>query len=323
MALSSIRKYIAESESLHLPDLDVHPLQIMSFETTVSDSLAWCQRTTGPYPEEARVTSIDSRQWLSGSAFCAILHATDPASLDYDELHQPDVEPTTRLRVCFELAEKQYGVAPVLDAGDWAALSAPEPKSLMLYVQALVPKLKQAMGEADEDEEEEEEAADADSAHLARESKGPTATEGTEAAAEDMPPNPPRKRRVKKKTTGTRISGRKRAPRKSLAAKRSAKVDVTITTDDIGKQVWCNGGSKGVIRFVGSTEFSTGRWVGVEFNQPIGTWGRTPGHPSHLGMPNTRRHARLIPLCPTRQAKMTATSRACRTSPANPSTARF
>ena len=91
----------------------------------------------------------------------------------------------------------------------------------------------------------------------------------------DLRAHTPRgKRRVKKKkNSGVKIAqSRIIGAKMSRASKKGARAAVSITPDDIGKHVWCKGGSKGVVRFVGSTEFSTGVWVGVEFNQPIGAW---------------------------------------------------
>ena len=34
--------------------------------------------------------SFKSKAWLSGSAFCALLHGTDPDLLDYDAMHGPE-----------------------------------------------------------------------------------------------------------------------------------------------------------------------------------------------------------------------------------------
>lgn len=119
----------------------------MSFAANASKCLKWCKQVTEDYPKEARVKGWTSKNWLSGSVFCAMLHATDPTSLDYGQMHEDGVEAQARLRVCFELAEKTYGVDSLLDADDWAALSDTEPKSLKLYMHSLVPRLQKSRGE--------------------------------------------------------------------------------------------------------------------------------------------------------------------------------
>ena len=45
----------------------------------------------------------------------------------------------------------------------------------------------------------------------------------------------------------------------------------TITEDHIGQKATFKGG-KGIIRYVGETEFAEGVWVGIELAVPEGIW---------------------------------------------------
>jgi dynactin 1 len=57
----------------------------------------------------------------------------------------------------------------------------------------------------------------------------------------------------------------------SMSAKRSSVVRGGVTEDiTIGSRVIVNNDLSGIIRFVGNTSFQTGKWVGVELDEPLG-----------------------------------------------------
>uniref|UniRef100_A0A8C6SPL6 F-actin monooxygenase n=1 Tax=Neogobius melanostomus TaxID=47308 RepID=A0A8C6SPL6_9GOBI len=68
--------------------------------------LTWCQRQTEGYRGVA-VTDLTS-SWLSGMAFCALIHRFKPQLIDFDSLAEEDQ--AANLQLAFDVSEREFGI---------------------------------------------------------------------------------------------------------------------------------------------------------------------------------------------------------------------
>jgi hypothetical protein len=94
--------------------------------------MLWCQRLTQGY-EGVNVKNFTT-SWASGLAFCAMLHKTNNAALDWDAV--PKDDPAAALELAFRVAEEAYGIQPLLDLEDIleAPNGKPDDKIIMTYL---------------------------------------------------------------------------------------------------------------------------------------------------------------------------------------------
>ncbi|KAJ0056225.1 hypothetical protein NL108_004512, partial [Boleophthalmus pectinirostris] len=70
--------------------------------------LTWCQRQTEGY-RGVHITDLSS-SWLSGMAFCALIHRVKPQLIDFNALNEE--EPATNLQLAFDISEHEFGIQP-------------------------------------------------------------------------------------------------------------------------------------------------------------------------------------------------------------------
>nr|XP_057911997.1 spectrin beta chain, erythrocytic isoform X2 [Doryrhamphus excisus] len=93
--------------------------------------LLWCQMKTAGYPN-VNITNFTT-SWKDGMAFNALIHKHRPDLVDYNNLKRSN--PTHNLHNAFNVAEKQLGVAKLLDPED-VFTENPDEKSIITYVVA-------------------------------------------------------------------------------------------------------------------------------------------------------------------------------------------
>ncbi|KAH0617087.1 hypothetical protein JD844_028725 [Phrynosoma platyrhinos] len=95
-----------------------------------SKLLGWCQRQTDGYAG-VNVTDL-TMSWKSGLALCAIIHRYRPDLIDFDSLDEHNVEKNNQL--AFDIAEKEFGISPIMTGKDMASVGEPDKLSMVMYL---------------------------------------------------------------------------------------------------------------------------------------------------------------------------------------------
>ena len=98
--------------------------------TGITALLAWCKRITSGYAGVNVVNLTES--WRSGLALCAIIARFRPDLLDYARLREGQVYNNCSL--AFNIAEKDLGIARLLDAEDMVQMEQLDELSIITYL---------------------------------------------------------------------------------------------------------------------------------------------------------------------------------------------
>uniref|UniRef100_A0A671PY38 F-actin monooxygenase n=1 Tax=Sinocyclocheilus anshuiensis TaxID=1608454 RepID=A0A671PY38_9TELE len=108
------------------------PVNLARRESEIRPSrlLTWCQKQTEGY-RGVNVTDLTSC-WISGLAFCALIHRFRPQLIDYDSLNEQDC--ARNLQLAFDVAEKEFGMKPFITGKELAAGQEPDKTSMGNYL---------------------------------------------------------------------------------------------------------------------------------------------------------------------------------------------
>ncbi|XP_060784294.1 F-actin-monooxygenase mical2b isoform X2 [Neoarius graeffei] len=99
-------------------------------EVRPSRLLLWCQKQTQGY-RGVNVTDLTT-SWRSGLALCALIHHQHPDLIDFDSLNEADSAKNNQL--AFEVAEKAFGIQPLITGKEMAAEQEPDKLVMVLYL---------------------------------------------------------------------------------------------------------------------------------------------------------------------------------------------
>ncbi|KAI4894799.1 hypothetical protein NFI96_017095 [Prochilodus magdalenae] len=92
--------------------------------------LLWCQKQTQGY-RGVDVTDLTT-SWRSGLALCALIHRQRPDLIDFDSLNEADCARNNQL--AFEVAERAFGIQPLITGKEMAAGQEPDKLVMVLYL---------------------------------------------------------------------------------------------------------------------------------------------------------------------------------------------
>lgn len=99
-------------------------------EVRPSRLLLWCQRQTQGY-RGVDVTDL-TMSWRSGLALCALIHRQRPDLIDFDSLNEADCAKNNQ--IAFEVAERAFGIQPLVTGKEMAAEQEPDKLVMVLYL---------------------------------------------------------------------------------------------------------------------------------------------------------------------------------------------
>ncbi|KAK3564866.1 hypothetical protein QTP86_030805 [Hemibagrus guttatus] len=99
-------------------------------EVRPSRLLLWCQKQTQGY-RGVNVTDLTT-SWRSGLALCALVHQQRPDLIDFDSLNEADSAKNNQL--AFEVAERAFGIQPLITGKEMAAEQEPDKLVMVLYL---------------------------------------------------------------------------------------------------------------------------------------------------------------------------------------------
>uniref|UniRef100_A0A8C7VHA4 F-actin monooxygenase n=1 Tax=Oncorhynchus mykiss TaxID=8022 RepID=A0A8C7VHA4_ONCMY len=106
-----------------------------------SKLLSWCQQQTQGY--RGVVVSDLTTSWKSGLALCALIHHYRPDLIDFDSLKEDEGEENMRLGL--EVAEKEFGISPVMTVEEMSSVSETDTLCMVMYLSQFHQLFKDAL----------------------------------------------------------------------------------------------------------------------------------------------------------------------------------
>ncbi|XP_067913120.1 F-actin-monooxygenase mical1-like isoform X2 [Heterodontus francisci] len=92
--------------------------------------LNWCKQHTEGY-RDVKVIDLTT-SWKSGLALCALIHHFRPDLINFESLKEESVAENNQL--AFNIAEKEFGISPIMTGREMAAVISPDKLSMVMYL---------------------------------------------------------------------------------------------------------------------------------------------------------------------------------------------
>ncbi|KAK7913123.1 hypothetical protein WMY93_013334 [Mugilogobius chulae] len=92
--------------------------------------LTWCQKQTEGY-RDVNITDLCS-SWLSGMAFCALIHRFKPQLIDFDSLNEENQ--IENLQLAFDVSEREFGIRPFTSGKELCADQELDKTKMITYL---------------------------------------------------------------------------------------------------------------------------------------------------------------------------------------------
>ncbi|XP_020307675.2 protein-methionine sulfoxide oxidase mical3a isoform X3 [Oncorhynchus kisutch] len=106
-----------------------------------SKLLSWCQQQTQGYHGVA--VSDLTTSWKSGLALCALIHHYRPDLIDFVSLVEDEGE--VNMRLGLEVAEKEFGISPVMTVEEMSSVSETDTLCMVMYLSQFHQLFKDAL----------------------------------------------------------------------------------------------------------------------------------------------------------------------------------
>ncbi|XP_064794373.1 protein-methionine sulfoxide oxidase mical3b-like isoform X1 [Oncorhynchus masou masou] len=106
-----------------------------------SKLLSWCQQQTQGYRGVA--VSDLTTSWKSGLSLCALIHHYRPDLIDFASLGEDEGE--VNMRLGLEVAEKEFGISPVMTVEEMASVSETDTLCMVMYLSQFHQLFKDAL----------------------------------------------------------------------------------------------------------------------------------------------------------------------------------
>ncbi|XP_038675464.1 F-actin-monooxygenase mical1 isoform X3 [Scyliorhinus canicula] len=94
------------------------------------DLLSWCKQHTEDY-KNVKVVNLTT-SWKSGLALCALIHHFCPDLINFESLQEESAAENNQM--AFNIAEKEFGISPIMTGREMAVASSPDKLSMFMYL---------------------------------------------------------------------------------------------------------------------------------------------------------------------------------------------
>ncbi|XP_072336690.1 F-actin-monooxygenase MICAL3-like isoform X2 [Scyliorhinus torazame] len=124
--------YDAEGTTFAEKDTDLTKGKMLQNDSVVGyeELLSWCKQHTKDY-KNVKVVDLTT-SWKSGLALCALIHHFCPDLINFGSLKEESAAENNQM--AFNIAEKEFGISPIMTGREMAVASSPDKLSMFMYL---------------------------------------------------------------------------------------------------------------------------------------------------------------------------------------------